>query len=78
MDTGIKKFISQLAGSTFFRITAHNILGKEALALMHSINAISFSVARDFSGNIGKGEPAKGNVSANAINAVTAQLRGIP
>jgi len=70
-----RSLISQLSGSTFFRITHTTSSEKEALALMNNNKCdLILHLPGEFSKNIGKGEPAKVMVSVNAINAVTAQL----
>jgi len=75
MSPESRSLISQLAGSTFFSITHTTFSEDEALELMHNNKCgLILHLPGEFSGDIGKGEPAKVMVSANAINAVTAQL----
>lgn len=69
------KFINRLEGSTFFKVRYATFSEDEANALLDRDKCdIIIQIPAGFGKNIGSGDPARIMVSANAINASTAQL----
>ena len=75
MTSESRTLVSQLEGSTFFRIIHTTFSEEKALALLHNNKCdLILQIPEAFSRNIGNGESIKVMVSVNAINAVNAQL----
>jgi len=75
MTAESRGLVSQLEGSTFFKVNYSTFSEQEANNLLHSGESdLVIQVPSGFGEEIGKGKPARLLVSANAINAVNAQL----
>jgi ABC-2 type transport system permease protein len=75
MSTGSRALISQLEGSTFFKIKYSAFSEEEANKLLNSNKCdLILQIPPEFGKNIGTGNPVKVLASINAINASTAQL----
>jgi len=70
-----RALISQLEGSSFFRVTHTTLSGKEACDLMHRDQCdLLLEIPAGFGKNMGNGVPSRLMVPVNAINATHAQL----
>lgn len=75
MSADSRKLVSQLEGSTFFKIKYSTFSEEEANDLLQKNKCdMILQVPSGFGENIGIGNPTKIMVSINAINATTAQL----
>jgi ABC-2 type transport system permease protein len=75
MTSESRELVSQLEGSTFFKVRYATYSEQEANDLLHRGKCdLIIQVPSDFGKEIGKGYPGRLMVSANAINAVNAQL----
>jgi ABC-2 type transport system permease protein len=75
MSTESRALISQLEGSTFFKIKYSSFSEEEANNLLHRNKCdLIFQIPSGFGKNLGTGKPGKVLASVNAINATTAQL----
>ena len=75
MSADSRALISQLEGSTFFKIKYSTFSEEEANKLLDRNRCdVVLQIQPDFGKNIGKGNPARVLVTINAINASTAQL----
>lgn len=75
MTTDSRKLISQLEGSTFFRIRQSTFSEQEANSLLHRDKYdMVLQIPSGFGKDTGNGKPARILASVNAINATTAQL----
>jgi ABC-2 type transport system permease protein len=75
MTSESRGLISQLEGSTFFKIKFSTFSEEEANSLLHKGNCdIILHIPSGFGRDIGKGIPSKLLASVNAINASVAQL----
>ncbi|MDD2278582.1 MAG: ABC transporter permease [Bacteroidales bacterium] len=75
MSADSRKLISQLEGSTFFKIKYLTFSEEEANTLLQENKCdMVLQIPSKFGKNIGVGEQSKIMVSINAINATTAQL----
>jgi ABC-2 type transport system permease protein len=75
MSVESRQLISQLEGSTFFRIKYSTFSEEEANNLLHRNKCdLILQIPSDFGKNIGSGKPDRLMTSVNAINATTAQL----
>jgi ABC-2 type transport system permease protein len=73
--TESRELVSQLEGSTFFKVGFSTFSEQEANNLMHKGKCdLIMQIPSGFGKETGKGNPCKILVSANAINAVNAQL----
>lgn len=67
--------VSKLEGSAFFKVRYSTFSEEEANSLMHSDKCdLIIQIPFGFGNEIGKGNPGKLMVSANAINAANAQM----
>jgi ABC-2 type transport system permease protein len=75
MTSESRKLISQLEGSTFFKVRFSTFSEQEANNLLHRGKCdLIIQIPSGFGKETGKGNPGRLLVSANAINAVNAQL----
>jgi len=75
MTTESRGLISQIEGSTFFKITCLASSENEAANLLHNNKLdLILQIPSGFGKDIGQGKPAKILASVNAINAMNAQL----
>ncbi|HNX44399.1 MAG TPA: ABC transporter permease [Bacteroidales bacterium] len=75
MTVESRGLVSQLAGSTFFKVRYSTFSEEEANDLLHKDKcSLILQIPSGFGKEIGKGNPVKVMVSANAINASNAQL----
>jgi ABC-2 type transport system permease protein len=75
MTTESRELVSQLVGSTFFKVKYATFSEREANDLMHQGKCdLILQIPVGFGKDIGKGIPTKLMASANAINAMNAQL----
>jgi len=75
MTTESRELISQLVGSTFFKVRYSTFSEKEANELLQQDKCdLVLQIPTGFGESIGKGEPVHLMASANAINAMNAQL----
>jgi ABC-2 type transport system permease protein len=75
MSAESRELVSQLEGSTFFRIKSSTFQEAEARDWLHRGTCdLVVHIPADFGKELGKGNPVQILVAANAINAVNAQL----
>jgi ABC-2 type transport system permease protein len=75
MSTESRELVSQLEGSTFFKVRNFTFSEEEANDLLHRGKCdLVIHIPSGFGKETGKGNPTRILVSANAINAVNAQL----
>ena len=75
MSADSRALVSQLEGSTFFKLKYSTFSEEEANNLMHNNKCdLILHIPSDFGKNIGTGRPGKVLATVNAINATTAQL----
>jgi len=75
MTTESRELVSQLEGSTFFKVRFSTFSEQEANNLLHRGKCdLILQIPSGFAKEIGKGNPGRLLVSVNAINAVNAQL----
>jgi len=75
MSTESRELVSQLEGSTFFKVRFSTFSEKEANNLLHKGKCdLVMQIPSDFGKEITKGNPGRLLVSVNAINAANAQL----
>ncbi|MFH0842079.1 MAG: ABC transporter permease [Bacteroidota bacterium] len=75
MSADSRALISQLEGSTFFKMKYSTFSEEEANNLMHNNKCdLILHIPSEFGKNIGTGKPGKVLATINAINATTAQL----
>jgi ABC-2 type transport system permease protein len=75
MTTESRALVSQLVGSTFFRVRHSTFSEREANDLLHKGQCdLILQIPTGFGKDIGKGQPTRLMASANAINAMNAQL----
>ena len=75
MTSESRGLISELEGSTFFKIPYSTFSEKEANDLLHGNKCdLVLQIPSDFGKDLGTGKPVRVMVSVNAINAMTAQL----
>jgi ABC-2 type transport system permease protein len=75
ISTESRELVSQLEGSTFFRVRYFSFSEEEANDLLHKGKCdLVILIPSGFGKDLGKGSPSRILVSANAINAVNAQL----
>jgi ABC-2 type transport system permease protein len=75
MSTDSRALVSQLEGSTFFKIKYSTFSEEEANNLLHRNKCdLILHIPSGFGKNIDTGKPGKVLVTVNAINATTAQL----
>jgi ABC-2 type transport system permease protein len=75
MSAESRRLVSQLEGSTFFKVRYSTFSGQEADNLLKSDKCdLIIQIPEGFGKETGKGNPGKLMVAANAINAVNAQL----
>jgi ABC-2 type transport system permease protein len=75
MSAESRELVSQLEGSTFFRIKSFTFQEAEARDWLHRGDCdLVVHIPADFGNELGKGNAVKILVAANAINAVNAQL----
>jgi ABC-2 type transport system permease protein len=75
MSTESRALVSQLEGSTFFKIKYSTFSEEEANNLLDRNKCdVIFHIPSGFGKNIGTGKPGKVLATVNAINATTAQL----
>lgn len=75
MTTESRELVNQLEGSTFFKVKFLTFSEQEANNLMHIGKCdLVLQIPSDFGKETEKGNPGRLMVSANAINAVNAQL----
>jgi ABC-2 type transport system permease protein len=75
MTTESRELINQLEGSTFFKVRFSTFSEKEANNLLHRGKCdLVLQIPSGFGKETGKGNPGRLLVSANAINALNAQL----
>ncbi len=70
-----RSLVGQLEGSTFFKVNYSTFSEQEAISLLHSGKCdLIIQIPSGFGEELGKGNPVKLQVSANAVNATNAQL----
>lgn len=75
LTTESRELVSKLVGSTFFKVNYATFSEQEANDLMHQGKCdLILQIPTGFGKDIGKGVPTKLLASANAINAMNAQL----
>lgn len=75
LTTESRELVNQLAGSTFFKVRYSTFSEKEANDLLHKGSCdLVLQIPSGFGEDAGKGNPTKIMASANAINAMNAQL----
>ena len=75
MSADSRALVSQLEGSTFFKMNYSTSSEEEANNLMHNNKCdLILQIPSEFGKNIGTGRPGKVLATINAINATTAQL----
>jgi len=75
MTTESRELVNQLEGSTFFKVTFSTFSEQEANNLLHKGKCdLVLQIPMGFGKETGNGNPVRILVSANAINAVNAQL----
>lgn len=75
MTADSRKLISQIEGSTFFRIRHTTFSEKEANSLLYRNKCdMILQIPSGFGKETGKGSPVRISAAVNAINATTAQL----
>ena len=77
LSTESRELVGKLVGSSFFRVRHTTFSEREANDLLHRDQCdLILQIPSGFGKDIGKGMPTKLMASANAINAMNAQLSG--